>query len=336
MRPGEYRQNRRKGNQRIISACEMASRIEDVHLAAGINALHLRIFRQLTQVVGVDELQASRGMKAIEQKAASLANVALSIEEDDVWAIDHLHQLYRTRRRLLSKAVEDAAVLAGSVQTPIVICMGLQWDFGTLADELEKVVGQAEAELRLEQAVYGLDSRSELQIQELLAQGLKQFYEVAREVHYPSTAGKKLSHRKRCDLVLTPKGRPLKLDSVLPSLFDPVDQAEPHEGLWLEVKVAYQFREGNIRHGGYGAQWRDGVVEDLRKMEAEPLIHEAGLCLMVFTESREILEKDIELFESILTRKEVLAGFRKVRTVEITERIGHRNCTVALWPTIQR
>jgi hypothetical protein len=214
--------------------------------------------------------------------------------------------------------------------------MSLQWDFGTLADELEKIVQHAEADLKLEQAVYGLDARTELQIQELLAGGLANYYQVAREVHYPSTAGKKLSHRQRCDLVLTPRGRPLKLDSVLPSLFDPPNQAEPHEGLWLEVKVAYQFREGNIRHGGYGSQWRDAVVEDLRKMEAEPLIHEAGLCLIVFTESREILEKDIELFESILTRKEVLAGFRKVRTIEITERIGHRICSVALWPTIQR
>jgi hypothetical protein len=214
--------------------------------------------------------------------------------------------------------------------------MTLHWDFATLADQLEEIIRQLEADLRLEQAVYGLDTRSELEIQTLLAAGLARHYQVAREVHYPSSAGKKLSHRKRCDLVLTPLGRPLKIDHVPATLFDPPDQAEPQEGLWLEVKVAYQFREGNIRHGGYGAQWRDGVVEDLRKMEAEPLIHEAGLCLIVFTESREILEKDIEIFESILTRKEVLAGFRKVRTVEITERIGHRVCTVALWPTIQR
>ena len=57
---------------------------------------------------------------------------------------------------------------------------------------------------------------------------------------------------------------------------------------------------------------------------------------MVFNESREILDKDIELFESVLAQKEVLAGFRKVRQVEIWERIGHRVCTVAVWPTVQR
>jgi len=128
----------------------------------------------------------------------------------------------------------------------------------------------------------------------------------------------------------------LKLDSAAPTLFDPTDPAEPGEGLWLEVKVAYQFMEGGARHGGYGAAWRTKIVEDLKKMEAEPLIKEAGLCLIVFNESQAILEKDIEIFEDVLAKKEVLAGFRKVRTVEILERNGHRVCTVALWPTVQR
>jgi hypothetical protein len=140
----------------------------------------------------------------------------------------------------------------------------------------------------------------------------------------------------RCDLVLTPKGRPLRLDSAMPTLFDPPNQVGPEDALWLEVKLAYQFREGNIPHSGYGAQWRNAVVEDLKKMESEPLIREAGLLLIVFNESQAILEKDLEIFETILVQKEVLAGFRQVRTVPILDRIGHKVCTAALWPTIQR
>jgi len=155
-------------------------------------------------------------------------------------------------------------------------------------------------------------------------------------VHYPSSAGKKLPSRQRCDLVLTPLGRPLRLDSKPPTLFDPPDPATASDALWLEVKVAYQFREGGARHGGYGAQWRSAVVDDLRKMESESLIQSAGLVLVVFNQSREILEKDLELFEMVLMQKEVLAGFRQVRSVEITDRIGHELCTVALWPTLQR
>lgn len=214
--------------------------------------------------------------------------------------------------------------------------ISLKWDFCTLADHLGLAATEAEEELRLEQAVYGLDAKDERSLQGLLAQRLKAHYEVAREVHYPSTRGRKLTHRTRCDLVLSPRGLPLKLDSAPPTLFDPAAQCEPCDALWLEVKVACQFREGGVRHGGYGAQWRQAVIEDLRKMEADPLVREAGLVLVVFNESRDILDKDLELFEDVLARKEVLAGFRQVRSVPIVDRIGHRLCTVAVWPTLQR
>jgi hypothetical protein len=155
-------------------------------------------------------------------------------------------------------------------------------------------------------------------------------------VHYPSTAGNKLTHRQRCDLVLCPHGRELKRDSSPPTLFDPPDACGPEQALWIEVKIAYQFKEGGARHGGYGPQWRQAVISDLRKMESEPLIREAGLLLIVFNESADILEKDLELFEEVMIQKEVLAGFRHVRSVPILERIGHRLCTAALWPTLQR
>src|SRR5205807_2074593 len=164
-------------------------------------------------------------------------------------------------------------------------------------------------------------ARDERQIQALLAERLARRYKVVREAHYPSSKGNKLSHRMRCDLVLTPKGRPLRPD-VEPevTLFDlsaagaaPVQCCEPGDALWLEVKVAYQFREGGVRHRGYGAQWRSAIVDDLKKMESETPIRYAGLVLVVFNESQQILEKDLELFEIVLMQKEVLAGFRQVR-----------------------
>ena len=214
--------------------------------------------------------------------------------------------------------------------------MPLRWDFVELIERLHQILLTAENELRLEQAVYGLDVRDELQLQSLLADRLAPFYEIAREVHYPSTVGKKLSHRQRCDMVLTPIGRPLRLDSAPPTLFDPPNLAAPEDALWLEVKIACQFREGGVRHHGYGSQWRNAVVADLQKMDAEPRIAEAALLLIVFNESRDVLEKDLELFETVLAAREVLAGFRQVRSVEILDRIGHKLCTAALWPTIQR
>jgi len=219
------------------------------------------------------------------------------------------------------------------------------WNFADVADALGQCIASAENDLKLEQAVYGLDAMDELPIQSLLALRLKNHFEVAREVHYPSSLGRKLSHRPRCDIVLTPKDRPLipsqPIEPAIPTLFDVVKEHEPDycgfsEALWLEIKCAYQFREGGARHSGYGAQWRQNVVADLRKMEAEPMIREAGLVLVVFNESQRILDKDLELFEDVLARKEVLAGFRQVRSVPITDRIGHQLCTIALWPTLQR
>lgn len=215
----------------------------------------------------------------------------------------------------------------------------VSWDFSIVADRVHDTFAAAEADLRLEQAVYGLDAKDERAIQSLLAAGLADHWQVAREAHYPSAPGSRASDRQRCDLVLTPLGRPLR-----PS-FEPEDlftqsraaaTADAAEALWLEVKVAYQYREGGVRHPGYGQQWRRAVIDDLKKMEADPLIHDAGLLLIVFNESDEILHKDLELFEDVLAREEVLAGFRKVRSVSILDRIGHRLCTAALWPTVQR
>jgi len=212
----------------------------------------------------------------------------------------------------------------------------MHWPLADIADRLQQALTAAEADIRLEQAVYGIDSLDELAMHRLLAEKLSAAYDVAREVHYPSSVGKKLSHRQRCDLVLTPKGLPLRLDSAPPGLFDPVNVCPPEDALWIEVKLAYQFRGGGVPHSGYGAQWRQAVVEDLRKMEAEPRIKEAALLLIVFTESQAIVEKDVELFEDVLVKREVLAGFRQLRSVPIWDRIGHSICTVVLWPTIQR
>ena len=209
------------------------------------------------------------------------------------------------------------------------------WRFDEVADAAGEALARAEADLRAEQAVYGLDAMNEVALHAVLAAGLARGYAVEREAHYPSDLGKKRPGRRRCDLVLTPRGRPLlKADAL--DLFTPPDACPAGEALWLEVKVAHQFAEGGRRHAGYGQQWREATVRDLRKMEAEPLVRTAGLLLLVFTDAEATVAKDLELFEDVLARKEVLAGFRQVRGVDLLERNGHARLTAALWPTVQR
>jgi hypothetical protein len=201
----------------------------------------------------------------------------------------------------------------------------------TLADEVAAAVAEAEAGLRLEQAPHGLDEWDERAFQQALAAALRRDHEVLREAYYPSTAGRKRSHRPRCDLVLTPRGRPLHQGESLP-----FDLCPAAEALWLELKVAHQLRPEGGRDGRYGEQWRRNLIADLRKMAAEPALHHAFLVLLAFTEDEAILQRDLDTFEALLARHDVLAGFRQVRVVPITERIGHRVCGVALWPTVQR
>ena len=202
---------------------------------------------------------------------------------------------------------------------------------------MAQLLVRADAALRLEQAVHGLDAMKEKGLQSLLADGLEEagFCDVAREVHYPSGLALTRPNRKRCDLVLTPPGRPLLVADQV-DLFTSPNCCLPTQALWLEVKCAWQFQEGGRTHSGYGDQWRNATIGDLAKMEAESLIREAGLVLVVFTADRDIVQKDLEHFEDVLARREVLGGFRQVRTIDILERNGHRAATIALWPTVQR
>jgi len=214
------------------------------------------------------------------------------------------------------------------------------WPIDLVASRIAAVFETREAELRLEQSVYGMDSLDELALQRIIAVGLAQHFDVLRESYYPASANQtsavKLSGRMRCDLVLTPLGKPLRLDHKPAGLFDPIDQVGPGEALWLEIKTARQYRAPGERHPGYGQQWRQAVVADIRKIEREPLIREAALVLIVFTEADWVIEKDLELFEHVLIEKEVLAGFRQERHIKIVDRIGHSRLTVAIWPTISR
>ena len=191
------------------------------------------------------------------------------------------------------------------------------WFLGDLADEIAAALATLEAQLRLAEAPHGLDEWPELPLQEALATALALRHDVTREVHYPSSAGRKRSHRPRCDLVLQTRRAPT---------------CGP---LWLELKIARQRKAGAIRDPRYAAQWQRHLIADLRKLGAEPLIRDAALALIAFTEDEPMLHRDLDTFESLLVRHDVIVGFRQVRVLPVVDRIGNRCCAVALWPTMQ-
>jgi hypothetical protein len=188
-----------------------------------------------------------------------------------------------------------------------------------LVEALAGAIAELEAALRLEQAVHGIDEWPETQLQGALAEALAREHEIEREVHYPSASGRKRSARARCDFVLRRRG----------------DDADPiADALWLELKVARQRTTGGRVDPRYGEQWRRHLIADLKKLAGDPRIRDAAIALVAFTEDEAQLARDLDGFERLLIRRDVIAGFRQVRTLPIVERIGHRVCGVAVWPTV--
>ncbi len=189
------------------------------------------------------------------------------------------------------------------------------WFLGGLADELAEGLAAIEDALRVEAAPHGVDEWDERALQHALAAALRRRYAVALEAPYPSTIGGKRSKERRCDLVVSAPDRPL-----------------PEDALWLELKVARQRHPSGARDARYAQQWRRHLIADLRKLAAEPRIRAAAIVLVAFTEDEATLARDLDQFESVMVRADVVAGFRQVRAVPVIDRIGHRVGAVAMWP----
>lgn len=206
----------------------------------------------------------------------------------------------------------------------------MTWHLPLVREELARILRAREDELRLEQAVHGLDRCDEVELQALLGRGLVATHHVTREAYYPSSTGKR-SHRPRCDLVLTAPGQALQAETP-PSLFERT--CPPEDALWLEVKVAHQLRPGGQRNARYGQQWRASIASDLRKLKLEPRIHHGALALVAFTSDESTFERDLASFERLLMDAELLAGYVSKESFAIEERMGHACCGVAVWPLV--
>jgi hypothetical protein len=211
---------------------------------------------------------------------------------------------------------------------------------------LNELRARAEA-LDAEDAVRGIDALDELEMHELLVQGLAAgAWGVLRERGYPASSGRKLSDRQRCDFVLTPErdqepeaqlSKAMKKVAAQPGLFEaPLPRrrlVDPRECFWLEVKVVGQFEYVQGVPGPNGS-WASSLVrslaEDVRKLSEEPGIAHGGLLLILFTSEPHVATHDVaQALHRCLDRGLRVSGIER-GAFTIRDRIGNACCSLTL------
>jgi len=207
------------------------------------------------------------------------------------------------------------------------------WRWQALADALAAGLQQAAAALELEQAVRGRDAHSELELHPLLHAGLRRAgYGVAAEVRFPRDRGlRRRREGARCDIVVTPEGRPLAVPGAQLGLFAAGNAVALTEAAWLEVTVVAQHREGGPNRGYAGALGRP-VSRDIDKLAADPALVHAAVVLIVFTADAAVASHDLDVWATNATLRGLRTSPRAQRSLAIGDRLGNRLCTVAVVP----
>lgn len=167
------------------------------------------------------------------------------------------------------------------------------------------------------------------------------------------------SDRQRCDLVLTPAPgltvadpvRRAKLArsrrrEVAGTLFEGLAASQPaaaggadpaaippEDAFWLEVKLVGQYcYEAGVPgpNRTYASQLVRGSAADLAKLAKDPHIQDAGLLIILFSETPEIAEHDLVVAMHRCLDRGVAASTPLTASFHITDRIGNHACTVAL------
>ena len=195
----------------------------------------------------------------------------------------------------------------------------------------EGLWARAEAD-SLEQAVYGLDANDELGLHPLVHEALRACgWGVWPEQRYPSDWHKtRQSEGKRCDVVLTRDGIPLRDPRVKGTLFDLIEAEDPDHAYWLEIKTVAQY-EISGPFARYSAELLSPVTEDVKKLWTDGVIRYAGLLLVLFTESSSIAEHDLGAWHQRCLARGYPVAPPSVRGFAITDRIGNAWCASAVF-----
>lgn len=226
------------------------------------------------------------------------------------------------------------------------------WTAWEICERITNALAAQEASLRLEQAVKGLDSLSEVLLHPVLASGLREPCGVVlREVPYPgkSAAGTQRRERDRCDLVLLPPGEerlidPLDLANAKADVFGTLFEAapapvpkgvEPEDAYWLEIKVVSQWAPtGGVpgANRAYGSELVRSISTDLAKLSGQTRIEHGGLALVVFTDSERTGQHDVMTALERCAANGVPMRSPELQHFGVVDRIGNADCTVAVVP----
>lgn len=227
------------------------------------------------------------------------------------------------------------------------------WNPDSICEFARRAIQEREQELRIEQAVAGLDSLEELAIHAVLRRGYSPMGTVLSEIPFPGDRASRapFRDRERCDLVLLPDGYDALRDPVadnreqdqiagtlfagaLGSRESDSSECSTRDAYWLEVKVAHQFHTADAEarpNRGYASQVVALPARDIKKISRDPQIAHAGVLLILFADSEATAKHDIAqashrfLSRDLPIRSPASVGFA------ITDRIGHSWCELALF-----
>jgi hypothetical protein len=207
------------------------------------------------------------------------------------------------------------------------------WSLPDIADAVETGLRRCAARCDREQAVRGIDARDEVGLHPLLEEALADAgYGVHREERYPADRRRrKETEGERCDLVLTPEGRPLRPPDRRATLFDRPDAVDLDDAFWLEVKAVAQFTDEGA-NANYSGQLLSSVRQDVTKLSKDRDILHAGLLILLFVRDEIVAEHDLGIWQDKCLERGLPIGAPSVRRVPIADRLGNGICEVALYP----
>lgn len=240
-----------------------------------------------------------------------------------------------------------------------------EWSIDAVADDLCAALQSREDALCAEQAVYGLDALSEVELHALLADGLATSgWGVLREQAYPhewmlKRAGDaglpERRDRQRCDIVLTErtgcvlddavhteKQRRAARAAIEGTLFAaltpaeparPANMVRPEDALWIELKVIAQHAlvAGALTpNRSYSSLLTRGPLTDLAKLNADERIHSAASATVLFAHSQDTARHDLNVLTHRCLDKGLPICSPKITGLAISDRIGNAWCAVCV------